>query len=98
MSTQHYNMNNALMMFGAIFGVNVRKISAIPPQGCPRWIIETNDVVFVEVEETREQTWNVSLFYGEDALMNKYEGFHDYIQVMRTIGSLTLPHLPLEVA
>ena len=95
MSVQHDNMNNAIMMFGAMFGVNVRRTVV---KANTRWIIETNDVVFVEVEETREQTWNVSLFYGEDALMNKYEGFHDYIQVMRTIGVLTLPHLPLEVA
>ena len=95
MSVQHDNMNNAIMMFGAMFGVNVRRTVV---KDNTRWIIETNDVVFVEVEETREQTWNVSLFYGEDALMNKYGGFHDYIQVMRTIGVLTLPHLPLEVA
>ena len=95
MSVQHDNMNDAIMMFGAMFGVNVRRTVV---KDNTRWIIETNDVVFVEVEETREQTWNVSLFYGEDALMNKYEGFHDYIQVMRTIGALTLPHLPLEVA
>ena len=95
MSVQHDNMNDAIMMFGAMFGVNVRRTVV---KANTRWIIKTNDVVFVEVEETREQTWNVSLFYGEDALMNKYEGFHDYIQVMRTIGALTLPHLPLEVA
>ena len=95
MDKQHDNMNNAIMMFGAMFGVNVRRTVV---KANTRWIIKTNDVVFVEVEETREQTWNVSLFYGEDALMNKYEGFHDYIQVMRTIGALTLPHLPLEVA
>ena len=95
MGKQHDNMNNAIMMFGAMFGVNVRRTVV---KANTRWIIKTNDVVFVEVEETLEQTWNVSLFYGEDALMNKYEGFHDYIQVMRTIGALTLPHLPLEVA
>lgn len=95
MGKQHDNMNNAIMMFGAMFGVNVRRTVV---KANTRWIIKTNDVVFVEVEETREQAWNVSLFYGEDALMNKYEGFHDYIQVMRTIGALTLPHLPLEVA
>ena len=95
MSVQHDNMNNTLMMFGAMFGVTVRN-SGVPGEKATSWDVLPTDRVCVSVLEKCAQTWDVQ-FFVENMLVNEYKGFHDYINVMRTVAALAIASLPIEI-
>ena len=97
MNSQLANMNDAVMSFGAMFGITVYRDDE---QVSTCWQIRPTDRICITIIDqgayNGRQEWDVQLF-TKSAMLAQYKGFHDYIQVMRTVGTLALPHLPLEV-
>lgn len=97
MNSQLANMNGAVMSFGAMFGITVYRDDE---QGFTCWQIRPTDLICITIIDQGDYNgrpeWDVQLF-TESAMLAQYKGFHDYIQVMRTVGTLALPHLPIEI-
>lgn len=91
---QQANMTGALISFGAMFGITVSRENY--SHDGVFYKVELATGIEINVIEDGEQTWDVQ-FWAGDSLLDTYCGYHDYVQVMRTVGALALPHVPIEI-